>query len=43
MPVTSELEVVDLMPVASQETSLSETLDDAELKWPFCSNRLYCK
>ena len=35
VPVTSALLVVDLIPVASHETSPVETLDDAELKCVF--------
>ena len=41
VPVTSELLVVDLMPVASHDTSPGDTLDEAELKWPLCKNDEY--
>ena len=43
VPVTSAFDVVDLIPVASHETSPADTLDDAELKWLFCEKELYCR
>ena len=42
VPVTSAFDVVDLMPVASHDTSPVPTLEDAELKSLLCANDVYC-
>ena len=43
LPVTSAFVVVDLIPVANQETSPLAILGDAELKWLLCVKLEYCR